>query len=113
MSERHTPGRLSYRETRVYFANVAGGFDIRACPDAVANARRIVACWNACEQFSTDDLERKEFGKLIAEWAVRLGETTALLREWHDLGIVLRDDGVPVDWPHLLAKTDALLARFK
>lgn len=66
MSE-HTPGKLYAREL-----DLAGWVDIvttdpdgtRSLPfiackhhDPEANARRLVACWNACEGISTEDLE--------------------------------------------------------
>lgn len=73
MSEQHTQGRLmaqveSYAiaDTGDYDAN----FNIRAegnlellatvcgCDDDEANARRLVACWNACDGISTEALER-------------------------------------------------------
>ncbi len=43
MEVKHTPGPWRAFETRVCFANMAGGFDIRNCPDAEANARLIAA----------------------------------------------------------------------
>ena len=48
MSE-HTPEPWKCEGHVVYFPNVAGGFSLRDCPGAVATARRIVACVNACE----------------------------------------------------------------
>lgn len=46
----HTPGplRVGASGTTVILANNAGGFDLRGSPNADANARRIVAMWNAC-----------------------------------------------------------------
>lgn len=35
----HTAGPWRSLESLVYFANNAGGFDLRGCPDAEANAR--------------------------------------------------------------------------
>jgi hypothetical protein len=49
MSAQHTPGRLVADGTVVFFSSNAGGFDIRDCPSPEENARRLVACWNACE----------------------------------------------------------------
>lgn len=43
MSAQHNPGPWVAVESRVYFPNRAGGFDIRACPNAEANARLIAA----------------------------------------------------------------------
>jgi hypothetical protein len=75
MGDKHTPGRL---------AVAVQIFDNDGCPETViqgmrgaasvavaldfgplnpdmreANARRLVACWNACEGISTDELERR------------------------------------------------------
>mgnify|MGYP000582560186 CR=1 FL=1 len=36
-----TPGKWKSRETRVYFPNIAGGFDIRDCPNSRNNATHI------------------------------------------------------------------------
>jgi hypothetical protein len=41
----------------VFFSGNAGGFDIRDCPSPEENARRLVACWNASEGLSTEELE--------------------------------------------------------
>ncbi len=57
MSAQHTPGRLIADGTVVFFSGNAGGFDIRDCPSPEENARRLVACWNASEGLSTEDLE--------------------------------------------------------
>lgn len=35
----HTPGPWTVRGTIVFFPNVAGGFDLRNCPNPEANAR--------------------------------------------------------------------------
>lgn len=39
----HTPGPWRAIDTRVYFPNLQGGFDIRDCPAPHANARLIAA----------------------------------------------------------------------
>jgi hypothetical protein len=62
----HTQGKLKAQESRIYFADLAGGFDIRNCPSPEANARRLVACWNACEGISTDALETE--GGAVMGW---------------------------------------------
>lgn len=36
---KHTPGPWKAQGTRVYFPRSAGGFDLRNCPNAEANAR--------------------------------------------------------------------------
>lgn len=50
-------GQYKVEGTTVRLPNAAGGFDVRDCPDAVALARRIVACLNACVDVPTEDLE--------------------------------------------------------
>lgn len=57
MSAQHTLGRLTADGTVLLFARNAGGFSISGCPDAEANARRLAACWNACDGVRTDFLE--------------------------------------------------------
>ena len=58
MSAEHNQGPLSVRETCVYFSGGAGGFDIRNCPNPEANARRLAACWNACDGLPTALIEK-------------------------------------------------------
>lgn len=65
MSE-HTKEPWRFRETLVYLAS-EGGFDLRDAPKAEANARRIVACVNACAGMPTDVLEDKSILKASAE----------------------------------------------
>jgi hypothetical protein len=59
MSAQHTQGKLEVAGSRVYFSS-DGGFDLRGCPLPDANARRLAACWNACEGLSTEALERSD-----------------------------------------------------
>ena len=79
MSTSHTPGRLKIftayampeirTQDDVFVANTP--------PRTEANARRLVACWNACEGISTDELERHAddtapvFALLTETWAQR------------------------------------------
>lgn len=73
MSEReaHTRGRIRYHESGEAnsFAIIEEGTDGRWLMTLLhnghdvterqkANLRRLVACWNACENMRTDDLER-------------------------------------------------------
>ena len=64
MSAQHTPGRLIVRNGYSLYAAdgktpVADTCLTNSVPDNdEANARRLVACWNACEGISTDALER-------------------------------------------------------
>ena len=67
MSEKHTQGRLAADGPVVLFSDNAGGFDISACPYPEVNARRLVACWNACEGLPTKVLEHaSETGDSLA-----------------------------------------------
>jgi hypothetical protein len=72
----HTPGMLEIR-----FSNEYGGFTLAEkggrgvvceywppAPDehGAANARRLAACWNACEGIPTKALEARVVGDLLA-----------------------------------------------
>lgn len=67
MNAQHTPGRLFVlpKHPDTFHAETPGGRGLRvgeasSCrtkAEDYANARRLVACWNACEGISTDDLE--------------------------------------------------------
>jgi hypothetical protein len=54
----HTIEPWTHDETRVYFPNCLGGFDLRNCPNPEATARRISACVNACKGIGIESLER-------------------------------------------------------
>lgn len=66
MSEKHTQGRLIVRCGYSIYADegktpVADTCLTASVPDNdEANARRLVACWNACEGISTEALERSD-----------------------------------------------------
>ena len=60
MSDKHTPGMLQLDEGYRRIAKADDGRDIFLVHDhgkAEANARRLVACWNAAEGLSTESLE--------------------------------------------------------
>ncbi len=61
MSDKHTQGKLNLHETVIGFTG-GGGFDMRGRDDAAANARRIVACWNAFDKVPTGLVEKLCFG---------------------------------------------------
>lgn len=42
-----------------------------------ANARRIAACWNACEGIPTEELEPSEYGQHIIDTGLEIGKLTA------------------------------------
>lgn len=88
----HTPGRLEVLDGRrisVTIPNeVAGGFDSHCVAlafntdgrlDAEANARRLVACWNACDGVETDLLEAAGDG-LLAKSLKQVGHKHDALR---------------------------------
>lgn len=97
MSE-HTKGQVKYRgcETLAVVETLGGreAEPIAHCggPNALGNARRLAACWNACEGLETDQLEAlpEPFaGLALGElMAVRkeLAAARALLREVMDEG---------------------------
>lgn len=69
MSEQHTPGRLFVVESQGYWGSVnchltsevdqasIGSVWVNSTSQNRADARRLVACWNACDGISTEHLE--------------------------------------------------------
>ena len=73
----HTQGKLKAQDSRIYFAGLAGGFDIRDCPAPEDNARRLVACWNALTGIETEYLEQyglPDFAQKISDLAEQRNE---------------------------------------
>jgi len=62
----HTPEPWRARYSIVYFKGNVGGFDLRDCPSPEANARRIVACVNACAGISNEHLELTTVAQMVA-----------------------------------------------
>jgi predicted metal-dependent phosphoesterase TrpH len=59
-----------------------------------ANARRLVACWNACDGIETDHLERHglpDFAKKISDLRAQHDELQKQVAEIAQLGMVLRE----------------------
>ena len=62
----HTEGKVEYQERSDAYTHIirGEGYKMIACTPQgssgteEADARRLVACWNACEKFSTEDIER-------------------------------------------------------
>lgn len=91
MSAQHTQGRLKAfnlyatpeirDQEEIFVAAVGDGL-----PRSVSNARRLVACWNACIDFPTADLESCPDGGLFHlaahanELAIQRDELLAALR---------------------------------
>jgi hypothetical protein len=77
MSAQHTQGRLEANDKRSKggggFSLFAGGqyigfvSDSDAITDWEANARRLAACWNACEGLSTEALEGDDAPRKLRE----------------------------------------------
>lgn len=86
MNARHTPGRLASNGKRAIYD--AGGALFATLHDAdfdrmQGDARRMVACWNACEGIDTEYLEGDESlphyaGRLMAQCDELLAERDAL-----------------------------------
>lgn len=79
---KHTPGFVKIRDG--FPRQITGGFRGRIVADtcgddAVANARRFVACWNACEGIDTEQLEPKMLGNQIAAKMEVIEQRTALV----------------------------------
>lgn len=92
LNAQHTQGRLKALnlyatpeirdQEEIFVAAVGDGL-----PRSVSNARRLVACWNACIDFPTADLESCPDGGLFHlaahanELAIQRDELLALLKE--------------------------------
>ena len=76
----HTKGLLAVMVDRIESKDEHGwindGWIVAQClgPDAVANARRLVACWNACAEISTDTLEKHGFRTVLADLQRQINE---------------------------------------
>lgn len=85
MSGQHTQGRLEAVDTTILFRSdrgiIVGGINIAALPEPIANARRLAACWNACEGLETDDLEVVSIKRGIDLQKAELAAARALLAE--------------------------------
>jgi len=57
MNTKHTAGRLVIEKGSMFQANDESGKIVASGIESKANARRLVACWNACEGISTEALE--------------------------------------------------------
>ena len=96
MSE-HTKGRLVIEKSSMFQANDESGKIVASGIESKANARRLVACWNACDVMADPEEEiaqvmenvrvaRKERDELIA--ALRyLQVSTAPDGQWADQAV--------------------------
>ena len=110
----HTPGPLRYEQSQhhaqIYLIDYAAK-DPKNAPHYAAmgevrtteaDARRLVACWNACQGISTETLE----GGVLAEMRAVLAEAECWMREY---GIQNNDDGAM----GMFADLRAVLAKLK
>jgi uncharacterized protein (DUF1810 family) len=63
VGEMHAGGRIALMSERFTIADVLSAFSSGVDE---ANARRLVACWNACEGIPTDWMEKHAFGSIDA-----------------------------------------------
>lgn len=89
MSEKHTPGRLAanpIQPNQIATADarreIARATILSSHHETAANARRIVACWNACEGISTEALE---LGAIQDRIASACGELYEVKRQRDEL----------------------------
>ena len=76
----HTPEPWKCEGYVVYFPDLIGGFSLRNCPDAVATARRIVACVNACAGMADPTAEIAALKQKRDELLASMRQTLAMLR---------------------------------
>ncbi|WP_101048889.1 hypothetical protein [Macromonas nakdongensis] len=111
MSTQHTPGRLVAEELDqdADYTFVIRQIDGDPYPLPVADcnrpadARRLVACWNACEMVSTEDLEALTRPADVS-WACTIDrlvrerdellEALKRIVDWDDVGLALTQDHV-------------------
>jgi hypothetical protein len=74
-----------------------------------ANARRLVACWNACDGIPTEEIESGTAG-FLHRYATVVDERDALVKERDELVAVIRsaqkafEQGIKSDFSNILAK---------
>lgn len=75
MSAQHTQGQLLAVHEVLLLDDGSGEFlavaNLVGCDNAEPNARRLVACWNACEGIPTEELERAIYLN-TASYAMRM-----------------------------------------
>ncbi|MEF2265384.1 hypothetical protein V3C40_01210 [Janthinobacterium sp. LS2A] len=79
------PGERSYPETPLYgmdgAAAVAVAIEFTNCPGMrTANARRLAACWNACDGLTQDHFDGGWSAKGLSEYAKQVENTLAAAR---------------------------------
>lgn len=131
----HTKEPWEADGTLVFMGNNEGGFDIWYCPVPEANARRIVACVNACVGIPNNMLEAagqsavmalrpvdeliQQREALLIDLAAGLEREDALKKQCDELLKALREvsisarEGVTKMTPELLSFIDAAIAKVK
>ena len=117
MNTQHTPGRLKVQHPhageRGWEIALEPGLE-QVCQDVTeANARRLVACWNACEGISTDELETT--GGAAVGWTRTASKLMHATKQRDQLLAALKAiiaDGLHCDVvPHLHKKARAAIAK--
>lgn len=122
MSGQHTPGRLGVRHTRLFAVGTVmdcvATMQVSNQPNWPDDARRLAACWNACEGLDTEGLENLlAIGENIASMNDRattghlkaISEANRLRSQRDELLAALREiaDGDQVEM-HLISKETPL-----
>jgi len=92
MSE-HTKGRLVIEKSSMFQANDESGKIVASGIESKANARRLVACWNAFEasELSTTQIEDGAFDKMHADRNCTIGERETARADRDELIEALRE----------------------
>lgn len=87
MSAQHTPGRLTLvtQYAQPELRDAIGGLVAVIAAYEVGNARRLAACWNACEGIPTSELEGKSIDEYVSKQAFITGMNPS--PEGMDLGV--------------------------
>lgn len=101
MSAKHTKGPWRYDHEPGYYAELMASdhatVALFAGEPSLANARRIVACVNACEGFSIEELEGADLFKDSIESGNLINELLEALKQCR-LALEPYDDVKPRDW---------------
>ena len=118
MSAQHTPGRLRYDYEPGYCGELLAPNDTSICSfcdePSEANARRLVAAWNACEGISTEALEaygdkrKHPFKDLFLDMEQKENELRAALSGL--LSYFESGNSVPVDKATIKADSPEVIA---
>ena len=116
MREQHTPGRLKAIKHSIYSDDdghsVAMTFLISQSEHDEANARRLVACWNACEGLDTETLEKEpQMKNWVASYLERTRQRDELLAALNGLLAYFESgNSVPVSQATIKSNSAEVLA---